>query len=135
MSEKNNAYCDICGEPYYLCVSCRDAIKVNPWKIHCDTATHYQVYQVIHGFNTKVYTKEEAKNKLQNIDLRDIDSFRPHIKEVVKNILKDEKPVTKTVKKVEPVKEVVKTEVAEVKEETVEKPIVSRKRNYKVEVE
>ena len=89
MAEKNNAVCSICGNPYYLCMSCRDSIKVNPWKVHCDTAPHYQVYQVIHGYNTNVYTKDEAKNKFKNINLDDMDTFRPHIKKVIEDILKE----------------------------------------------
>lgn len=122
MAEKNNAVCSICGKEYYLCMSCRDSIKVNPWKMHCDTAPHYQVYQVIHGYNTNVYTKDEARTKLKNINLDDVESFRPHIKEIVKDILKENKPIT--------------TIVNEVKNNVVvEKTTVSRKRNYKVEAE
>lgn len=138
MSEKNNATCSICGSPYYLCMSCRDSIKVNPWKAHCDTAPHYQVYQVIHGYNTKVYTKDEAKRKLKNINLEDMNTFRPHIKQIIEDILKEEKPVVMTVKKVEPVN----TEITEAANDTVVenvedivKPTISRKRNYKVNVE
>ena len=119
MAEKNNAVCSICGKEYYLCMSCRDSIKVNPWKMHCDTAPHYQVYQVIHGYNTNVYTKDEARTKLKNINLDDVESFRPHIKEIIKDILKENKPIV--------------TIVDEVKNKTVvEKKTKSRKRNYKV---
>ena len=133
MAEKNNAKCSICGKDYYLCVSCRDSIGVNPWKIHCDTAAHYQVHQVVHGFSNGIYTKDEAKKKLKNVDLRDLEEFRPHIKDIVKGILKEE-PIVKAVEEVRPVKEINETSITEVKEELVEKP-VSRKRNYKVEVE
>lgn len=135
---ENNATCSICGSGYHLCLSCRDSIKLAPYKMHCCSAPHYQVHQIIHGLNTGVYTEDEAKIKLKNVDLHDVESFRPHIKEIIKDILKEEKPVTKTVEKVKHVvKEVkpVETEIAEIKEDAVEKPIVSRKRNYKVEVE
>ena len=135
MAEKNNATCAICGEPYYVCMSCRDSLKVNPWKTHTDSANCYKVYQVVHGFSTGVYTKDEAKDKFNNIDLRKLNSFRPHIKKIVKDILKEDKPVVESVEKVESVKETIEIEVAEVKEEKVEKPIVSRKRNFKVETE
>lgn len=130
MAEKNNATCAICGEPYYVCMSCRDSLKINPWKVHTDTPNCYKVYQVVHGFSTGVYTKDEAKDKLKNIDLGNLNSFRPHIKKIIKDILKEDKPVVKIVEKVEPIE----TEVAEVKEEVVEKTI-SRKRSYKVEAE
>lgn len=145
---ENNATCSICGSGYHLCLSCRDSIQLAPYKMHCCSAPHYQVHQIIHGLSTGVYTKDEAKIKLKNVDLHDVESFRPHIKEIIKNILKEEKPVVKIVEKVKPVvKEVesVETEIAEVKEETVVenvvevektedvvKPTVSRKRNYKV---
>lgn len=130
MAEKNNATCSICGSEYYVCLACRDSLKVNPWKIHTDTSEHYKVYQIIHGVSTGVYTKDEAKEKFKNVDLGDLNSFRPHIKKIIKDILKEEKPIVKAVEEIESIE----TEVAEVKEEKVEKP-VSRKRNYKVEVE
>ena len=129
MAEKNNSVCSICGKEYYTCLSCSDAMKLHPFKSFTDTAEHFKVFQVVRGFSTGVYTKDEAKEKLQNIDLKDINSFRPHIKKIVKDILKEENPVVKSVEAT------VATGVAEVKEEKVEKPIVSRKRNYRVETE
>ena len=122
MAEKNNAVCSICGNSYYLCMSCRDSIKVNPWKIHTDTSEHYKVYQIIHGLSTNVYTKDEAKTKLKNVNLDDMNSFRPHIKEIIKDILKEDKPIA-----------IISNEVKN--NMVIEKPIVSRKRNYKVETE
>lgn len=136
MAEKNNATCSICGNEYYVCLACRDSLKVNPWKVHTDTSEHYKIYQIIHGYSTNVYTTDEAKIKLKNVDLSDIESFRPHIKKVIKDILK---PTVKTVDKIESVEEINETEVVEVKKETVVenmvKPTVSRKKNYKTEVE
>ena len=132
---ENNAVCSICGNPYHLCLSCSDAMKLHPWKTYTDSQNCFQVFQVVRGFSTGVYTKDEAKEKLQNIDLKDINSFRPHIKKIVKDILKEDKPIAKAVEEVESVETTVKTGVAEVEEEKVEKPIVSRKRNYRVETE
>ena len=94
MTEKNNATCSICGRSYYLCVSCKDMMNLNPWKRYTDTSEHYKIYQILHGFNTKVYTKEEAKLKLQMIDLSDFDSLRDNIKNIIIDIMgKDEKMV------------------------------------------
>ena len=148
MAEKNNSTCSICGKKYYVCLSCRDSIKVNPWKIHTDTAEHYKVYQVIHGYSTGVYNKEEAKTKFKNINLSDLNSFRPHIKTLIKSILKEEKNVVKPVEKMiedkveKPIEnsnevetEVVATENKNSVVENVEKATVSRKRNFKVETE
>lgn len=153
MAEKNNAYCTICGKPYYVCMSCQDSMRLSPWKIHTDTAEHFKVSQIVHGISTNVYTKDEARTKLKNVNLEDMDTFRPHIKKIIEDILKEEKPVVKAVKKAEPIVEIepVIEEVTEVvvntvvesavganKTESVEyavKPIVSRKRNYKVDNE
>lgn len=132
MANKNNATCSICGKEYYACLSCRDSLKANPWKIHTDTSEHYKVYQIIHGLSTKVYTKDEARIKLKNVNLNDMESFRPHIKEIVKDILKENKPVIKPVEMVESVE----TEDIKVKENSdVVKTSVPRKRNYKVDNE
>lgn len=129
MVEKNNATCSICGKPYYVCLSCKDSVRANPWKIHTDTAEHYKVYQIIHGLSTNVYTKDEAKTKLKNVNLSDKDSFRPHIKEIIDDILKENKSIASSTERA---KETVEVETA-TEEMVVEKPTVSRKRYYKAE--
>lgn len=129
---ENNATCSICGKGYYACLSCRDSIKANPWKIHTDTAEHYKVYQIIHGLSTGVYTEDEVKIKLKNVNLDDLDTFRPHIKKIIKDILKEEKKIVKKVE--EPITETKEETVVEDVENIV-KPIVSRKKNFKVETE
>lgn len=112
MGEQNNATCSICGNPYHLCLSCKDSMKLHPWKIHCCSPDCYKTFQVVKGYNTGVYTKEEFKSKLKNIDLSNLENYRENIKVLIKDALK------------------------EGKEEIVAKePVVSsvsRKRNYKV---
>lgn len=138
MAEKNNAVCDICGKEYYVCLSCSDAMKLHPYKSFTDTAEHFKVFQVVRGFLTGVYTKDEAREKFKNIDLKDMDSFKPHIKDIIKNVLKEDKAAVKVVEKIENtvVKDVeeVKVEEVEIIEDIV-KPTVSRKRVNKVETE
>lgn len=127
---ENNAVCSICGKEYHVCLSCHDSIKVNPWKVFTDTSEHYKVFQVVRGLSTKIYTKEEARDKLKNINLEDLEFYMPNIKKTIKDVLKEEKPVEKVIEEVkEPVVEVSTDEVV------VEKPAYSRKRNYKVEAE
>ena len=141
MIEKNNAVCSICGKAYHLCLSCSDAMKLHPWKTYTDTQECFKAFQVVRGFSTGVYTKDEAKEKLQNVDLKDINSFRPHIKKIVKDILKEEKAVVKAAEKIENtiVEDISKITEIKVEEtdiaEDVVKPTVSRKRNYKVDSE
>lgn len=87
MAEKNNATCSICGRGYYMCLACKDAINLSPWRRHTDTSEHYKIYQILHGYNTRVYSKEEAKSKLKMVDLSDFDSLRDNIKNLIKDII------------------------------------------------
>jgi len=145
MAEKNNATCSICGNEYYVCLSCKDAIKLHPWKIHCCSADCFKVSQVVRGFSTNVYTKDEFKSKLKNIDLSNLENYREHIKALIKDALKEEKfvedivTIEETVKNVTTDEDIVVENIVEIeKTETAEniiKPTISRKRNYKVETE
>lgn len=87
MAEKINATCAICGKGYHLCMSCKDMISMTPWKKHTDTSEHYKIYQIIHGYSTKVYTKAEARAKLKKVDLSDFDMLRDNIKSVITDIM------------------------------------------------
>lgn len=91
MAEKINTYCSICGKGYYVCNSCNEFMRLSPWKIHTDTAEHYKIYQIIHGLSTNVYSKAEAKEKLANVDLSDLEDLRENIKAIIKDILNNDK--------------------------------------------
>ena len=132
MSEKNNATCSICGSPYHVCHSCKDSIQLQPWKIHCCSADCYKTYQVVRGFSTGVYTKDEFKSKLNNIDLSNLENYREHIKALIKDALKEDKPIVEIIdeKIEEPIEIMIETT-----DVVIEKPVYTRKRNYKAEVE
>lgn len=121
MSEQINAYCTVCGNGYHMCLSCKDKMKMSPWKMYTDSAEHYKIHQIIHGLSTKVYTKDEVKSKLKNVDLSDLETFKPNIKSIIEDILKEEVA--------DNIVETVATTTEN--KEIVEKPIVSRKRYYK----
>ena len=134
MAEKNNAVCDICGESYYACLSCEEAMNLHPYKMYCCSANHFKVFQAVHGFSTGVYTKDEFKSKLKNIDLSDLESYRKHIKALIKDTLKENKTIVKTIE--EAVAENVMAENVELENtENIEKMPVSRKKYYKTEIE
>lgn len=101
MAEKNNATCSICGKGYYMCLTCKDMMNLNPWKKHTCTSEHYKVFQVVHGYNTKVYNKDEAKSKLQMIDLSDFDNLRDNIKNIINEIKSEDKKVVEPIIEVE----------------------------------
>lgn len=135
MGEKINAICSICGNGYHLCLSCKDKMKLSPWKMYTDSASCYQVFQVVKGYNTGIYNKEEFKSKLKNIDLSNLESYKDHIKTLIKDVLKEDEAVVKTVNQIEideadaAVRDVATEE--EVIVEEVE-TIIPRKRNYKI---
>lgn len=115
MAEKNNATCSICGSEYYACFSCKETMNLHPWKLHCCSVDCYKTFQTIRGFSTGVYTKEEFKSKLKNMDLSGLENYRNHIKSLINDALKEETVVEEEV--------------------VIEEPIissVSRKRNHKV---
>lgn len=89
-ANKPNAKCAICGTPYHMCMSCgKDKGLV--WKRFCETPEHYKIYQVVHGYTTGLYTKTEAAKKLKNIDLSDIDKLRENIRNILNEIMSDDK--------------------------------------------
>lgn len=123
VSVKNNATCSICGNPYYKCLSCRDSMNLHPYKNYCCSVDCYKVFQIVRGYNTGVYNKNEFKSKLMNIDLSDLENYEESIKNLIKDVLKEDK--------------VVKPIVASTTDEdmVIKKTTASRKRNYKVEEE
>lgn len=100
---ENNAVCAICGKEYYLCLGCKSFMAASPWKIHTDTSEHYKIYQILKGNTSGVYNKDEAKEKLESVDLSDLDSFnttvRNHIVSIMNTDDKAEKPKKATRKK------------------------------------
>lgn len=84
-NKKYNATCSICGKPYNMCNSCRHDSPII-WKKFCDTAEHYKIYQIVHGYTTGVYTDAEAAKRLGNVNLSDLDELRPNIRDIINNI-------------------------------------------------
>lgn len=131
MNDKINSYCTICGNGYHLCISCKDKIKLSPWKVYTDTAEHYKIHQILHGLSCNTYTKDEAKDKLKNVDLSDLETFKSSIKSIIDDILKEDS----IVKTVESEKYADADTVITEDNTTVEevKTVYSRKRNFKAE--
>ena len=56
-----------------------------------DTAEHYKIYQIIRAYSTGIYDKQDAKLRLQNVDLSDLEDLRDHIKKLIHDIIDEEK--------------------------------------------
>lgn len=114
MAEKINATCSICGKGYHKCLSCKDKIEAEPWKVYTDTSEHYKIFQVMRGLYVGLYTKEEARDRLKNIDLSDLNELRDNVKKTIKDIMKEDKKALKVEEPVEVAKPaIVETEVAQ----------------------
>lgn len=93
MTEQNiNAYCAICGEGYHLCKSCSDITSFKPWRTVTDNIDHYKIYLAIHGY-TISKDKTKAKKELTHCNLEKLESFKPEIKNVIKEIMDSEDKV------------------------------------------
>lgn len=119
MSEKFNSICDICGKPYHVCNSCTDIKSFAPWRTITDTMDHYKIFLVLSNYtNTK--DKVRAKQELETCDLSELETFRPEIKAVIKEITAEDKIVKQEKVKSEPVKKAVrKTTVNKVTSEVI----------------
>ena len=85
-----NATCSVCGKAYRMCLSCRDYARLHPWQLHTDTSEHYKVYQILNGNSCKIYTKEEAREMLRKVDLSDMDTYLPHVRNHIREIMDKE---------------------------------------------
>ena len=86
MAEQINSYCTICGHGYHLCLSCSNH-RITPWRSITDTSEHYKIHQILSAFSCGVYSKEEAKTKLMNVDLSDIETYKDNVKKSIHEIM------------------------------------------------
>lgn len=100
----NLTKCLICGEKYNYCPSCSGT---HAWKFYTDTHEHYQIYMIIEQYNSKLYSKDDARIAFENIGITadsDLSNLKPSIAAQIKDILtveksNEEKTVLKKTKK------------------------------------
>ncbi len=88
MNQTNNAVCAICGKEYYMCMSCKETRSLHPWKLHTDTSEHYKIYQVLRGYTTGKYSRLETEERLNNIDLSDLNTLKDNIRNTINDIMR-----------------------------------------------
>lgn len=85
---KENATCIICGKKYHLCISCeRTKATWKKWKIITDSENCYNIYNVVNDYNFNKISKEEARNLLEQLDLKEVSTFNENVQELIKDIM------------------------------------------------
>lgn len=117
MAEYLNATCSICSKKYHLCKSCEDIESFSPWRTVTDTIDCYKIFLVLSEY-TKTKNKVQAKKELSTCNLKEKDTFAPHIKTAINEILAEPEVKVETstkekeVKNSQPVKIVKRTQTA-----------------------
>ena len=118
MAEYLNAKCAICDKKYHLCKTCEDVKTFSPWRTVTDTIDCYKIFLVLSEY-TKTKNKVQAKKELSTCNLKD--TFAPHIKTAIDEILAEPEVKVETstketkekeVKNSQPVKIVKRTQTA-----------------------
>lgn len=84
MSNQEMATCVICGKQYKACLSCKDQIRLKPWRSITDTIDCYKIFLAITQYNNGYISKDEAKKQLEAIKFDEKD-----LSESVRNIVKE----------------------------------------------
>lgn len=80
------ATCLICRKPYKVCLSCKEKLKLKPWKTITDTEECWKIYFTLKQYNTGKITREQARENLNSIPFskENIDPFHwPTIDEIM----------------------------------------------------
>lgn len=123
MSEKINAWCDICGKGYHVCSTCQDITSFTPWRIITDTREHYKIFLILSEYN-KTKDKKTARKELSTCDLSELESFNDNIKNAIKRIMAEEK-----------VEEKAKPSTSTATKKTVKKPVIKSVETDKEKIE
>lgn len=86
MANQETATCVVCGRQYRACLSCKNQIRLKPWKSITDTMECYKIFLVITQYNNGYTSREEARKQLEAIPYNEdilSESVRNKIKEIM----------------------------------------------------
>ena len=109
MSEKYNATCAICGQPYKICRTCQEIKSFTPWRTITDTLQHYSLFLVLSEYS-RTKDKTKAKDELSKCDLSEKELFKDSVKNMIDEIMKED-----TIKIIEEISEKTVEENVEIK--------------------
>lgn len=79
------AVCSICGKEYRACLSCKEKMKIMPWKRLTDTEECYKIFLTVQSYTNKNTTKEEARSALEKVKFNK-EELKPHIQAAIDEI-------------------------------------------------
>ena len=89
---KTNRTCFCCLSKYYYCHGCADERRPT-WMIMFDTEECKNIFQICSAYNNGSYTKEEARDILEKIGLKDFNEYEKSVAKTLKDIFKEDKAV------------------------------------------
>lgn len=114
--KKDNRTCICCGTAYKYCNTCAEYAHLPQWKNIYDKVECKVIFDVATDFCAKLITKEEAKEKLGEYDIKNI-QMKESLAKIINEIL-GSKVVKAIPEKVEEKVESKEEKVEEAKEET-----------------
>lgn len=82
-----NAVCTVCGKKYHVCQSCRKIGSFVPWRTVADSPACYQIFQILSSHTNNRISDQEAKKRLSECDLKELDTFLPDIQKSIRSLL------------------------------------------------
>lgn len=84
-----DSWCRICGKTYKVCSHCETVRNRTPWRIITDTAVHYQIWVAISQYQSKIITRQEAREMLSRIayDRDEEKDFIPAVRDIINEIM------------------------------------------------
>ena len=91
MASKNNRICIICGNKYSYCGSCRGDVGKPSWYNIFDGERCNEIYDICVSYRDNVIDVKEAYERIQKIDLSDLENFASSTKTQIEEILRYKK--------------------------------------------
>lgn len=93
--------CVTCGKLYKGCRTCEESRHRGQfmWRQSCDRKECFLVHMVLKDYFDKKITKEQAREQLLGCLDDDMKPYNENAREIIAEILKEEKPVVETKKK------------------------------------
>ena len=86
---KKNRTCFTCGEKYYYCPSCADEFRPT-WMVMFDCEECKSIFQICSSYFTGSISKEDARDVLEKIGLKEFDSYEESVAKELKEICTDD---------------------------------------------